>query len=248
MAIIVVTGGTGTLGRPTVEKLRAAGHDVRVLSRRRGEGLATGDLLTGEGIAEALAGVDTVVHLATHQTKDVAIARTLIEHASGIRHLVLVSIVGVNDIPLGYYKGKVEIERLVAASGIPHTIQRITQFHDFVDMFLRLQRFSPVILAPSFSLQPIDVRDAAARLVELCEADAAGRAPDIGGPQQRTVRDLAGAWKAAKGSRRPLVPLRLPGRIFAAYAAGHQLVPGDPYGTIVFEDFLAELYGASPVE
>lgn len=243
MTEILVTGGTGTLGRPTVEKLKAAGHQVRVLSRRSGAGLSTGDLLTGDGIREALAGVDTVVHLATHQSKDVAIASTLLQHAKGIRHLVLVSIVGIDDIPLGYYKGKVEIERLVAQSGVPHTIQRITQFHNFVDMFLRLQRFSPAILAPSFSLQPIDVRDAARHLVELCEADAAGRAADIGGPEQRTVRDLAGAWKAAKGSRRPLAPLRLPGKTFAAYGEGHQLVPGPAYGTIVLEEFLAGRYG-----
>lgn len=243
MTTILVTGGTGTLGRPTVEKLRAAGHDVRVLSRRGGEGRTRGELLTGEGIPEALAGVDTVVHLATHQRKDVALARTVLEHASGIRHLVLVSIVGVDQIPLPYYKGKVEIERLVAASGVPHTIQRITQFHDFVDMFLRVQRFSPVILAPSFRLQPIDVRDAADRLVELCEADAAGRAPDIGGPEQRAVRELAIAWKEARGSRRPVVPLRLPGRTFAAYGAGHQLVPGPAFGTTVFEEFLARKYG-----
>lgn len=243
MTTILVTGGTGTLGRPTVEQLRAAGHNVRVLSRRSGPGLTTGDLRTGDGIREALAGVDTVVHLATHQTRDVELASTLLKHGSGIRHLVLVSIVGIDDIPLPYYKGKVEIERLVKASGIPHTIQRITQFHDFVDMYFRLQRFSPVIAVPPLSVQSIDVREAAGRLVELCEADAAGRAPDIGGPEQRTVRDLARSWKRAKRSRRALMPLRLPGKIFAAYAAGHQLVPGTPFGTIVFEDFLARKYG-----
>src|SRR5215218_10286539 len=131
----LVTGATGTLGAPTVAGLRAAGHDVRALSRRSGPGLVTGDLLTGEGIAPALADATVVVHLATsRRRKDVAIARTLLDAAAQARpeHLVLMSIVGIEHIPLGYYRDKVEVERLVTESGVPHTILRATQFHDLV--------------------------------------------------------------------------------------------------------------------
>lgn len=247
MSTILVTGATGTLGTPTTARLRAAGHDVLALSRRTGPDLTTGDLLTGEGIAAALGGVDTVVHLATGP-RDVDQARTMIKvsGAAGIAHFVLISIVGIDDIPLGYYKGKVEIERMLQDSGLPYTILRATQFHEFVDQIFRSQRFSPVVVAPAFSFQPIAASEVAARLVELAGSGPAGRVADIGGPRQRTARDLAGAWKRASGTRRPIWTVRLPGKTFAGYAAGHHLVPGPAYGKGTFEEYLAEKYGTTP--
>jgi uncharacterized protein YbjT (DUF2867 family) len=239
---VLVTGATGTLGRPTVARLREAGHDVRALSRRGGPGLVTGDLRTGEGITAAMKGASVVVHLATSRGKqDVAIARTVLDAAREARidHLVLMSIVGIEHIPLGYYRDKVAVERLVAESGVPHTILRATQFHDLAEQLFNAQRRLPVVLAPSFSLQPIATADVAGRLVELAASPPAGRVPDIGGPQVRHVPDLARAWTAATGKPRRVVPLRLPGRVFAGYRAGHPLVPGPPYGRLTFEDHLA---------
>src|SRR3954469_7160920 len=132
MAITLVTGATGALGVPTVIRLRAAGHDVRALSRRSGPGLTTGDLLTGAGIPEAVAGAGTVLHLATgpRGKGDVQAAHRLLEAATaaGVRHLVVISIVGIDDIPLAYYRDKLAIERLVRESGMPYTVLRATQF------------------------------------------------------------------------------------------------------------------------
>ncbi len=240
MAKILVTGSTGTLGTPTTARLKSAGHDVRALSRKTGPGLTTGDLLTGVGIPDAFAGVDTVVHLATGRN-DVGQAKAAIAaaRAADVAHFVLISIVGIEQIPLGYYRGKVDIERALEASGVPFTILRATQFHQFVDAMFRGQRFTPAILAPRFSFQPISTDEVSARLVELAGADAVGRVADIGGPEQRTARDLAEAWKAATGSRRPVWGVRLPGKAAAAFAAGHNLVPGAPYGVTTFEDHLA---------
>lgn len=244
MRTILVTGATGRLGRPTVAALRAAGHDVRALSRRAGAGLVNGDLLTGQGLAAALAGADTVVHLATGKAGegDVAATEKLLAASAdaGVAHLVLISIVGIEDIPLRYYRDKVVIERLVRESGVPWTILRATQFHPFVAEMFTAQRFSPVIFGLTFPLQPIAVEDVAGRLAELADAPPAGRVPDIGGPERRTVRDLARVWTRATGSRRPVVPLALPGRLFGAYAAGHALVPGPEYGRTTFEDALTE--------
>lgn len=247
MSTILVTGATGTLGTPATALLRAAGHDVRALSRRSGPGLTTGDLLTGEGIPAAIAGVDTVVHLATGRN-DVAQGRAAISaaRAADVEHFVLISIVGIEQIPLGYYKGKVEIERALVESGVPHTVLRATQFHQFVDAIFRGQRLSPVILAPAFSFQPISTAEVAARLAELVGAEPAGRVADIGGPQQRTARDLAEAWKAATGSRKPIWGIRMPGKTVAGFAAGHNLVPGPPLGRLTFGDYLAERYGVRP--
>jgi uncharacterized protein YbjT (DUF2867 family) len=247
MTTTLVTGATGTLGAPTLSRLRAAGHDVRALSRRTGPGLTTGDLLTGDGIPEAVRGVDTVLHLATGKrgTGDVEATRTLLEAATaaGVRHLVLISIVGIDDIPLGYYRDKVVIERLVRESGLPHSILRATQFHSFVASIFTAQRLSPVVVAPVFPLQPIAVEEVADRLVELAGSAPAGRVADIGGPEQKAVPDLARLWARATGTRRPVVPLSLPGKLVAAYRSGAALVPGPAYGRQTFAEHLAARTG-----
>ncbi len=243
MTPVLVTGATGRLGRPTVARLRDAGHDVRALSRRSGPGLVTADLRTGAGLPAALDGVDTVVHLATSPrgSGDIDAARRLLGAAAdaGVAHLVLISIVGIEHIPMAYYRDKVVIEALVRDAGVPHTILRATQFHAFVDDLLTAQRRLPVVLAPSVPLQPIAVEDVARRLVELVEAGPSGRVPDVGGPERRDGPGLARQWARARGVRRPVVPVRLPGRVMAAFRAGHALVPGTPYGTRTFADHLA---------
>jgi uncharacterized protein YbjT (DUF2867 family) len=244
MTTTLVTGATGTLGTPTVHRLQAAGHDVRALSRRHGPGLTTGDLRTGAGIAEALAGADTVVHLAAgpRGRGEVDMTRTLLAAAAtaGVRHLVVISIVGIDDIPLPYYRGKVVIERLVRESGLPHTILRATQFHPFIEAMFTAQRRLPVVLAPAITVQPIAVEEVADRLVELAGSAPAGRVADIGGPEQHRVPDLARLWARTTGTRRPVVPVTLPGKTFAAYRSGAALVPGPAYGRRTFADHLAD--------
>jgi uncharacterized protein YbjT (DUF2867 family) len=243
MNTVLVTGATGRLGTPTVAGLRAAGLDVRALSRRSGPGLVTGDLLSGEGMDQALDGADTVVHLATGR-RDVEAAGNLItkSRAAGIRNLVVISIVGCDRIPLPYYKGKVAIEKLVVGSGLPFTILRATQFHQLVEGMFSAQRRLPVVISPKIAVQPIDTGDVAARLVELAGGDAIGRAPDIGGPQKLAFRECARQWSVAASSSRRVVPVWLPGKTFAAYAQGHHLVPGPPYGRRAFQEYLAERY------
>ncbi|MEO6942506.1 MAG: NAD(P)H-binding protein [Terrimesophilobacter sp.] len=247
MSTVLVTGATGTLGTPTALKLRQAGHDVRALSRKTGLGLTTGDLLTRRGIPEAMSGVDIVVHLATG-SHDVAQAVAAIDSAreATVAHFILISIVGIENIPLGYYQGKVEIEGYLVESGLPHTIQRATQFHQFVDGIFRAQKFSPIILAPRFSFQPISTDDVASRLVELVGAKHSGRVGDIGGPEQRAARDLAETWKSASGSRRPIASIHRPGKTAAGFSAGHNLVSGAPYGVKTFNQFLDENYAIRP--
>lgn len=102
---VLVTGGTGTLGMPTVAALRAQGHATTVLSRTPGEGRAVGNLSNGEGLDQALDGVVTVVHCATTRFRDIGQTELLIDAAerAGVEHLVFVSIVGIDDIPYFYY-------------------------------------------------------------------------------------------------------------------------------------------------
>jgi uncharacterized protein YbjT (DUF2867 family) len=245
MATILVTGATGTLGRPTVLALRERGHDIRELSRRPGTN-ATGDLLEPTTLPAVLAGVDTVVHLSTGK-RDVEAATNLIAAATDahVSHLVLISIVGIERVPYAYYVAKVAIEKSVVDSGIAYTILRATQFHQFIERLLTAQRALPVVFAPSFSLQPVTVEEVAARLAELAVAAPAGRVADLGGPEKREAGDLARAWKRAAGIRRPIVPLRLPGTLFRAWRAGYGMTEAASGGGVgTFDEYLATKYGA----
>ncbi|RXZ48168.1 SDR family oxidoreductase, partial [Agromyces binzhouensis] len=200
-APVLVTGGTGSLGRAVVRQLRARGDEVRVLSRSGAPDTVRGDLETGEGVEAALDGVGAVMHLATTNRDDTEITRRLVRLAehSGRPRMLYSSIVGIDRIPLAYYGGKRASERMIAESRLRWTTLRSTQFHNFVETLFSVQRFSPVVFAPAFSFQPVSVDDVAARLIELLDDDVLGIAPDIGGPEVRTARDLARAWLAARG-------------------------------------------------
>lgn len=232
---ILVTGGTGILGRPTVELLRAAGHDVRILSRSTG-----GDLSTGAGLTEALEGVDTVLHLATSASKrDVPQTQRLVDaaKAAGVTHVVYISIVGVDTVPYSYYRAKFACEQIIEASGIPFTILRATQFHSFVAMIPRAQRRLPVIFSLNAPDQPIKVEEVAERLVELVGAGPSGLVADIGGPQQLTVREAIAIWQRAAGTRKPVWTIPLGGKMMRAMRAGEHM-PGLPgYGRGTFAEY-----------
>lgn len=250
MRPVLVTGGKGTLGRAVVQRLLSAGREARVLSRRPQPAEATpytwmtGDLLGGDGIDAAVAGVDAIIHCATTNGRgDVDAARRLIEAAQRFDrpHLVYISIVGIEEVPMPYYRAKFEVEQLIVESGLPWTILRATQFHDLIAWLFSVQWWLPVIMVPSgVSVQPIDVREVADRLVELAGGTPAGRVPDMGGPQVRSLADLARSSLRASGRRRPLLPVRVPGKAFRGYLDGGHLTPGCAVGRITFEEFLAE--------
>ncbi len=239
MTTILVTGGTSGPGRPLVARLRAAGHDVRVLSRRPGSGHVVGDLATGAGLGAAVAGVDTVVHLATNRRKDRHDTGRLLaaSRAAGVRHVVYLSIVGVDRIPYPYYVDKLATERAIEESGLPFTILRATQFHSFPGELLRM--LGGRLFPKGLSVQPIGVEDVAARLAELATAAPAGRVADIGGPEILDATDILRRLTAAGRAPRRVLSLRVPGKTFAAYAAGHHLAGLPGYGTQTFDEWLA---------
>lgn len=238
MSTILVTGGTSGPGRPLVEKLRASGHAVRILSRTPGEGHVTGDLDAGTGLDAAVAGADVVVHLATNRSKDLTGTEHLVAaaRAAGVGHLVYLSIVGVDRIPYGYYRDKLANEQAIAASGIPFTILRATQFHSFP---IELLAMLGGRVSLDLTIQSIGVEDVAARLAELATSAPAGRVADVGGPEILPVRDVIARWQAARGIHRRVFFLRLPGKTFAAYAAGYHQTGLPGYGTQTFDAWLA---------
>ncbi|HPU03827.1 MAG TPA: NmrA family NAD(P)-binding protein [Rhodoglobus sp.] len=238
---ILITGGTGTLGRPTAELLTVAGRDIRVLSRTPGPGRVVGDLSTGAGLTEALTGVDTVLHLATTASgRDVAQTTLLVDacRAAGVTHLVYISIVGVDAVPYPYYRAKLACERVIESSGIPCTILRATQFHSFLRMFANLSRRLPVILNLNVPDQPIAVEEVSQRLVELVEAGPSGRVADIGGPEQLRLRDAIDLLQKAEGTHKPVWTLPLVGRTIRTFKEGRHM-PGLPgYGRETFAEYV----------
>lgn len=243
---LLVTGGTGTLGRPTVAALRDAGAEPRILSRQPGPAHVVANLQSGVGLADALAGVETVLHLATNRRSDARATQQLVDaaRAAGVEHLVYLSIVGVDAVPLGYYRSKHACERIIAESGVPFTILRATQFHDFVGGFFRAQRRLPRLLTLDVPFQPIDTGAVATRLVELVSAaPAQGRVDDLGGPDVLPMAELARQWLEARGlspeaAVRRVVQWHAPGKLVGAYRAGLHTT-GQPGPGIRFAEWAA---------
>ncbi|MFF7450982.1 MULTISPECIES: NAD(P)H-binding protein [unclassified Streptomyces] len=245
MATILVTGGTGTLGRLVAERLRADGHEVRVLSRHA-QPYAV-DLREGGGALDAaVEGVDTIVHCASSQTGgDEKAAAHLIAAArrAGVGHLVYISIVGVDRVPFPYYRAKLAVEKQIEASGLGWTVLRATQFHDLLVMMLQGLSKSPVVPLPAGVCdQPIEVAEVADRLAELAASPPAGRVADLGGPEVRTFDSLARAYLKATGRRRGVVNLPLWGKAYRAFREGGHLTPERAVGKGTFEEYLARRF------
>ncbi|MFF0249479.1 SDR family oxidoreductase [Streptosporangium sandarakinum] len=257
---ILVTGGTGTLGRLVVPLLRNAGRDVRVLSRRDHEptdGIeyVGGDVSTGEGLDAALKGVETIVHCAGSAKGDEVKARNLARAAAGAGagHLVYISVVGADRVPVvsgvdramfGYFAAKREAERVVAGSGVPWTTLRATQFHDWILTTLGQMAKLPVMpLWAGARFQPVDAGEVADRLVELALGEPAGLVPDIAGPRVYGMAELARDYLRATGKRRLIMQVRTPGKAAAAYREGANLALDRAVGRRTWEDFLAERAG-----
>jgi uncharacterized protein YbjT (DUF2867 family) len=254
---ILLTGGTGTLGRLVQPKLREAGYAVRVLSRgahESGDGIEfrIGDLDTGEGVEGAVEGVETIVHCAGSSKGDEAKARNLVKAASrvGAPHLVNISVVGADRIPVvsgvdrtlfGYFGSKLAAERVVAGSGLPWTTLRAAQFHDLVLMTMRFMAKLPVVpVLAGVRFQPIDAENVATRLVELAVGGPSGLVPEIAGPRIYPMKELVRSYLDATHKHRLTMPVRLPGRAAAAFRAGANLAPEQAFGQRTWEDFLAE--------
>ena len=255
---ILVTGGTGTLGRLVVRRLGDAGYKVRVLSRRShksGDGteFTIGDVATGEGIEPAVDGAETIVHLAGSARGDEDKTRNLVRATSSqtrLPHLVYISVVGAQRIPIGsrvdramfgYFASKLAAEKVIEDSGLPWTTLRPTQFYDLILMVAKQMTKLPVIPVPvGFRFQPVEADDVAARLVELTLGEPAGLVPDMGGPRVYGAAELLRGYLRATKQRRLIVPVWLPGKAAREFRAGANLAFEQAVGQRTWEEFLAE--------
>ncbi|CAB4703142.1 MAG: NAD(P)H-binding protein [Actinobacteria bacterium] len=242
---IAVAGGTGVVGRHVVSEARARGHEVVVLARSAGV-----DLTTGAGLVDLLDGVDAVVDVTGTSAQRRAdaeaffggVSRRLLEAEAscGVGHHVALSIVGIDDVPSGYYAGKRLQEQVVADGQVPWTVLRATQFHEFAEQALGFARVGPLSFVLRMLSQPVAAAEVGAHLVELAEAAPAGRVPDLAGPQRLQMVDLARRVSRARGLGRHVVPVRLPGAAARAMRDGTLCPTTDgPRGTVTFDEWLS---------
>ena len=246
-SLILITGGTGTLGRLVVPLLRGADTKIRILSRHghaRADGVeyVTGDLLKGEGIEPAVDGAEIIVHLAGGPKHDEVATANLMRVAArtGMRHVVLISVVGADRVPIGYFRSKLGAEHAVMASGVPWTTLRATQFHDLVLKVAETMAKLPVIPVPTGTrFQPIEAGEVAARMAELALGSPLGLVEDMAGPRIYEASELMRSYLRAVGRRRLMMPVRLPGKGARALRAGANLAPGRAVGLRTWNEFLA---------
>jgi uncharacterized protein YbjT (DUF2867 family) len=192
-----------------------------------------------------------VVHLAGSAKGDEDKARHLVQAASRarVRHLVYISVVGADRIPVtsgidramfGYFAAKRAAEQQIAGSGLGRTTLPATQFHDLTLLTVRQLARLPVVPVPAgWRFQPIDPAEVADRLVELALGAPAGLVADLGGPRVYALAELVRSYLGAVGKHRPILPLRLPGKANRAFRAGANLAPDRAVGRRTWEDFLA---------
>ncbi len=250
---IAVIGGTGLVGRCTMESLERAGHDAVGVARSTGV-----DVTTGAGLDLALVGVDAVIDVTnTAATEAVAaeeffgsVSRQLLaaEKRAGVGHHVALSIVGIDDVGgNAHYAGKRRQEQVVTAGPVPFTILRATQFFEFAEMVVGWTRQGDTVVVPPLLVQPVAVTDVGHELADIAAGPAQGRVRELAGPERQDLVDMARRTLAVRGQSITLVPSWSDGP-FSAEMAGEVLLPGpdaDIAGT-TFDSWLAQGAGQPP--
>jgi len=216
---IAVAGATGRVGRHVVDVLKAEGHDVVAMSHSSGV-----DVVTGQGLALALTGVECIIDAATGPSPDqkaateffTAAARNLHQagERAGVRRMVVVSIIGTDRFTAGYGAAKIAHEKAMLSGPIPVRVLRAAQFHEFVAQLVEWGRQGEVSLVPRMRIQPVAARTVAQALADLAADPESAPAPgssevpmlEIAGPREENLADLARLLVARRGD-----PLRIEG-------------------------------------
>jgi uncharacterized protein YbjT (DUF2867 family) len=232
------------VGRHVAAIARERGHHVVSLSRAEGV-----DLVTGRGLDQALQNVETVIDVSgvqvlstkkavdffTNATQNLLAA----EKKAGVTHHVALSIVGIDNADSGLYAGKLVQEDEVKHGGVPWTLLRSTQFHEFVPMSIKAASVGPLAFVPTMLTQPVAAKEVAAALVDAAEAGPQGRLPDIGGPRTEQLKGLVAAYLAETQQKKRIIPLRVPGPMGKAMRNGALIpAPGSAVGRQTFQEWL----------
>lgn len=248
---IVVIGGTGLIGLKTVATLRQGGHEVAAVSRKGGV-----NIVTGEGLKEVIAGAQAVIDLSNAPSSDAKAVleffetsgRNLLaaEVAAGVRHHIVLSIVGTDRVPgQGYYRAKVAQEKLIEASSIPYTIIRSTQFYEFLGTIANASTDGGVVRVASGLLQPIAADDVAAIVTEVALDNPRNGIIEIAGPERASFNEIVARYLQAVGDPREVVK-DSEARYFGGRLEEKSLVPwGEArLGLLNLEEWLRSRKGA----
>jgi uncharacterized protein YbjT (DUF2867 family) len=244
---MVVIGGTGLIGSKLVEKLRSDGHST--LAASPGSGV---DALTGQGLAEALAGAQVVVDVSNAPAGDDAAAldffetssRNLLaaEAAAGVGHHVTLSVVGADRLPgSGYFRAKVAQEQVVKTGPVPYTILRAAQFFEFIGRIADSGSHGDTVRLPPALVQPEAADDVASALVDVAVGSPLNDTVELAGPEAFRLDELARRVLEAGDDPRQ-VTTDVHARYFGAELADRSLAPGDDarIASTRFEDWLSQ--------
>jgi len=243
---IVIIGGSGLIGKKLVKNLRQRGHEVVAASPSSGV-----NTLTGEGLAEALAGASVVVDVANSPSfEDKAVleffetsGRNLLaaEAAAGVGHHIALSVVGTDRLlASGYFRAKMAQENLIKASAIPYTIVRATQFFEFVGAIAQSATDGQTVRLPPALMQPIVSDDVAAALAEIAVAEPLNGTVELAGPEPIQMDELVRRYLSANRDARK-VTTDVHAGYFGTAVNDQSLIPGDHprLGPTRFEDWLS---------
>lgn len=251
---VLVTGGTGTLGKQVVKQLIKQGNTPIVLTSKENAAVedgaiaVVGNLGTGTGLNEATANADVIIHCASNPRNsaevDVQGTANLLSSIPADRspHIIYISICGVDKSTYLYYQHKLAVEKLIAASRFPHTIIRITQFHNFILHRILLpglnEQETSIELPDNMSFQPIDIQDAAAYIVNSIREEPQGACLTIGGPEIFTIRQLATTYLEYTGKEYIIRDSSAQSDFHNIFRSGINLTPENKTGTITWSTFL----------
>jgi uncharacterized protein YbjT (DUF2867 family) len=229
---VTVLGASGLIGKDVVALLNEAGHQTVAASRRSGT-----DVLTGEGLAEALSGADVLVDVINSPSFDddpvmqffTTATRNLVGAAKSAKvgHYVALSIVGCDGLPeSGYMRAKVVQERAIIDSGLPYTIVRATQFHEFAEGITASLTVGDEVRVPDAPIQSIAAAEVAAEVARVAQAAPVNGVVNIGGPEKLPFADLANLVVAHQGGTIPVI-VDASARYFGTLVSETSLVTGD---------------------
>ena len=250
---VLITGGTGVLGKELRTIFPQYSIPYVIASRTNPSNLDNWlhvDLETGNGLEEATKNKEIIFHLASGTKKfnkniDIEGTKRLLQKAkvNGVLHFIYISIVGIDSVPLTYYQYKLQAEKEIINSGIPYTILRSTQFHEFIDFILHKLLKLPIALVPKRAkFQPIEAKVVAQKLFTIGQGQPLNKIINIGGKETFELDDIAKNWLSSQSKRRLLLNLPLFGKLNNALKNGGLTCTEKANDSITWGEWLEEKY------